>query len=303
MAQTSIVLTNLIRDYTPNENYIAGQIFPTVTVSGSPLKAKTFGKDMFKVYKTLRAKYGKANVAFSEEHNEITVDLKNHELAYILDKDNTATEDVQDMRRRNAKKAKEGIDLRREVDVAAKVNDSSLYPAGHKITLAGTDQWSDPDNSDPIKDVFDGKQVVASKIGKEPNLLVLPKNVYNKLIFHSQFIITALTGQKQPATLEVLKAKFDIKEIAVGDAVKLDESDNSFGQIWTKNVQLLYINPNKKPNKEDVSFSYCFREKGFPKADEYESDDKNNQFQRAKDKYSDEILGVEAGYLIIDAIA
>ena len=303
MAQTSIVLTNLVRDYKPNENYIAGQIFPTVGVSGSPLKAKTFGKDMFKVYKTLRAKYGKANVAFSEEHEEITVDLKNHELAFILDKDNTATEDVQDMRRRNAKKAKEGIDLRREVDVASKVNDSNLYPTGHKITLTGTDQWSDPDNSDPIKDVFDGKQVVAAKIGKEPNLLVLPKAVYNKLIFHSQFIITAVTGQKQPATIEVLKAKFDIKEIAVGDAVKLDESDNSFGAIWSKNVQLLYINPEKKPNKEDVSFGYCFQENGFPKADEYESGDGNNQFQRAKDKYSDEILCIEAGYLIIDAIA
>lgn len=303
MAVTIPTLTNLARDYKPDVTFASEEVFPVVTERKNPCKFKIFGKDMFKVFKTLRAKFAKTNVAFIEGFDEATVEMKSHALATPIDLENTPSEDLAVEKERATRAGKERMMLAREVDAANILNDVSLYPTGHKVTLSGTDQWSDYDNSDPIGDVFAGKQVIASKIGKDPNTLILPKDVYNKVIFHPQLKQIGLNGQVQPATIEILKTKFDIKDIVVADALKLNESTGDFDYIWTENVLLLYRNPSKKPSKEDVSFGYRFRMPRYPYVDRYDSEDGKVQYIRGNDFMSDEITCIEAAYYINATIA
>jgi hypothetical protein len=305
MANAVIVptLTNLVRDYKPEVNYVSEAIFPVVPVRKNPFKYKLFGKDMFKVFKTLRAKFAKTNVAHIEGADEATVDMKPHALANNIDLEHTPTEELATEKERSAIAGKERMTLALEVDAAAKLNDISLYSTGHKVTLSGTNQWNDYTNSDPIGDIFAGKQAVAKKIGKDPNLLVLPKDVYNVLIFHPQLKQIALNGQEQAATIEILKTKFDIKDIEVADGLKLDEANDEFEYIWSKNAWLLYRNPNQKPSKEDVSFGYRFRMPPYPYVDRYEQDGGKILIIRGNDFMSDEITCIEAAYFINAAIA
>jgi hypothetical protein len=298
-----VTLTKIVRGFRPNK-FISDKILPLIMVDGSPLKLKTFGKEMFKLYQTLRAKYADSNILRVEPGGELLVELKVRDAVGLIDKEYEATKELKELEIRAAKKGQEAILLNLEVINAAMIQDAASYPTGNKITLSGTDQWNDYTNSTPVKDVYDGKQAVSSKIGEEPNTMVLPKDVFDVIIWHPELkTVHPVTGQSQPATLETLKARFGIDNILLGNSKKLDEANDVFESIWTKDVELLYVNPNPNPNEEDVSFGYRFRQKGYPYVDDYEANKGKVEGRRSNDKVSDVILGSSAGYIIKAAIA
>jgi hypothetical protein len=298
-----VTLTKIVRGFRPNK-YLSDKVFPQIMVDGSPLKLKTFGKDMFKLYETLRAKYANSNILRVESSGELMVELEVRDAVGLIDKEHEATKELKELEIRAAKKGQEAILLNLEVINATMVQDAATYPTGNKITLSGTDQWNDYANSTPVKDVYDGKKAVSDKIGEEPNTMVLPKDVFDVIIWHPEVkTVHPTTGQSQPATLETLKARFGIDNILVGNSKKLDEANDIFDPIWTKDVELLFVNPNPNPNEEDVSFGYRFRQKGYPYVDDFEANKGKVEGRRSNDKVTDTILGSSAGYIIKAAIA
>ena len=300
---TLITLTAIVRGYF-NNNYAAPRIFPEIKVEGFPLKAKTWGKDMFKVVQTLRAKYANSNILKIDDSGEITIEHEVHDLVTEIDLEHEPTLDLNDKKIRAAKRSQEGLLLRQEVNAATRLQDLDVYPSGNKVTLSGTDQWSDLDHSNPVKDIYDGKNAVAAKVGVEPNLMVMAKDVFDVAIFHPQLaMVNPTTLQVTPATVETLKARFGVNELVVAQSLRLNETDGTFVSNWTKTVILLYVNPNPTASKEDMSFGYRFREKKYPFVDDKDIEPGKVIGIRANDKVNDVILSADAGYLITGVIA
>lgn len=91
-------------------------------------------------------------------------------------------------------------------------------PTGNQVL-----KWSDA-NSDPIKNVRDGKRTVRESTGFEPNKLVLGRPTYDALVDHPDIIDRVKYGQTAGApakgTLAALMALFEIEEILVMNAIE-----------------------------------------------------------------------------------
>ena len=117
----------------------------------------------------------------------------------------TATENLSDI-----------IELAREIRTANIVFNADSYGDDNKLTLAGTDQWSDYDNSDPvdqIKEALDGCVV-------RPNVAVFGRAGYSKLSSHPK-ILKSVYKQNVDAGIAARSAiaeLFELDEILVGDA-------------------------------------------------------------------------------------
>lgn len=298
-----ITLTRIIRDYMKNE-FVAGRILPEIKVPGFPLKVKTWGKGMFLLFATLRAKYANSNIIRIDKSGELLIDAVTHDLVASIDIENEATLDLPEQKARAAKRAQEGVLLKREADLAAVLQDLDTYPSGNKTTLSGTSQWSDLTNSEPVKDVYAAKKAVFDKIGVDPNLIVIPKGVFDEIRFHPKLAtFEPQSAQWIPATEETLKARFGVNNIVIAQSKKLNETDSTFVQLWDNTVILLYVNPNPTPDQQDVSFGYCFRENKYPYIDDKDIEPGKVIGIRSNDKRNDCILAPEAGYLFTGVIS
>jgi len=57
-------------------------------------------------------------------------------------------------------------------------------PSSHKITLTGTDLWSDTTDSDPIKNLDEWSNLIINALGFGPDLMIIGTNVANALRKH-----------------------------------------------------------------------------------------------------------------------
>ena len=289
--------------YEPPE-FISQRIFPGIKVPGTPLELKKFGKEMFQQYMSRRAMFAASNVAEMGKPDYLYVRIEPRDQVRRFDKEHEPT-NTQPDKVQMTKEAKFGINLDIEIDNATRLFDIDNYPTGHKITLSATDQFSDLTNSQPIEVIDEGKQVVSRKIGKDPNLMVLPKDVFNVIKRHPELEIKSLVGQETAATIERLKERFEIEDIVLGTSLKLNETTNAFEYIWSTDILLLYVNPSPKPSVKEMSFGYRLRQEGYPFVDDdIEGIDKTKiEAIRYNEKCEDVILAAEAAYFINEAIA
>ena len=139
---------------------------------------------------------------------------------------------------------------RHETRVAKLLTTAANFPAGSKVTLSGTDQWSSTDAaSDPIEDIEVGREA----IGKDPNKLILGRQVLTQLKKHSKITGRLRTTKTGIATLKDLEEIFEI-QILVGRGVKRASEANSC--IWGKHAVLAHI--NQSTNVMDLTLAKTF---------------------------------------------
>jgi hypothetical protein len=298
-----ITLTKVALGYEPPE-FVSQRIFPEIPVQGTPLEVKKFGKEMFKQYMSRRGMFAASNIIRMGKPEYLYVRIEPRDQVRQFDKEHEPTNEKPD-KVQMSKEAKTGVSLDVEIDNSERVFNIDNYPTGHKITLSGTDQFSDYINSEPIQVVDEGMQAVSRKIGKRPNLMLLPEDVFHEIKWHPQLCMKSLTGQETAATLDYLKERFSIERIEIASSLKLNESTGEFDWIWSTHLLLMYVNPNPKPSVREKSFGYRLREKGYPFIDDdIEGIDKTKiEAVRYNDKFEDTVLCAEAAYFIKDAIA
>src|SRR3972149_4666514 len=166
-----------------NSKYIADMIFPIVPVDKQSDKFYKWTKDFwFRNSVRVRAPGG--------EFPEVGLGLTNdnystivYNLAARLPDENIANADeAVNEEFAKTKFLADQFQLNREVQFVADFFKTTVW--GTDSTLSGTAQWSDYANSDPIDDVKVAKQTVLKNTGQEPNLIVVGREVYDKLRDH-----------------------------------------------------------------------------------------------------------------------
>jgi len=295
------ILSNLSVAY-KNEAYIAEQICPVVKVKTATGKYFSYDTAKFRRVISLRGMGASAKEVDYGVSQSTAYVIKEHALKQIvpdelveqaprpLDPEMDATENVT-----------ERILVEKEYDLATYMKNTSNLT--NNTTLSGTDQWSDYTNSDPIGDIKTGKAAIHSKIFRDPNVLVLGKQVYDKLLDHPDIIDRIKYSALGAATPDLLARIFDIPKVIVAAAGYESANEgqtSSMAYIWGKYAWLLYVAP--RPTTRSLTFGYHLTDK--PRVvDKWYDKDRKGTFVRVTDRYTREIVSVNCAYLIKNAVA
>lgn len=296
------VLTNLAYGY-HNSILVGDTIMPIVEIEKEGGKIPRFGREAFRIRNTIREVRAPSNVIAPEDIRSNTIVLDEHDLAYPIDY-REEYESSFHLKIYGLKVVQDSIFLMREQKIANLVFDDAQYTSDNKVVLTGTDQFSDP-ISDPFVVINDAKNTVKRSIGREPNSMVIPQDVFDMLKKHPKVIEKLRNLHIASLTLPLLAAWFEIKDVALGAAVVADEADN-LTDIWSKHIVLAYV-PEKDPLRSRIiyepSFGYTLRRKDGLLVDCYDGNGGKINYVRCTDIMRPYILGSDAGFLIKDAIA
>jgi len=170
--------------------------------------------------------------------------------------------------------------------------------AGRTVALTGAAKWDNAD-SNPAKEVRSKFSTIRSQIGRDPNTLVIGKEVYDALI-NSQPLIERIK-YSMPAVgdaldEDTLRRYFKVERLVVGGAMK--GKKGAFEHIWGKIAFLCYTNVTTLAGQGSPSFGYTYRLNGYPIAEPaYYKRENRSWMYPVTTEDTPEIVGAEAGYL------
>jgi len=291
------VLTNVARGFT-NANFIGTELFPIVPVSKEGGKIPQFSAEAFKVYQTERAIRAKSNRISPLGLSSIDYVLEEHDLEYPMDY-REISEDIANLELHATFVVTEGIKLRLEKLIA----DLSQNPAnfnGNTASLSSADKFNNP-ASNPFAVIDSARDVVRSKIAREPNTIVLGASAFNSLKNHPLVLDRIKYTQHSVLTEDLLKTLLNFKNLFVGKAVYVNDSD-TFVDVWSDTCILAYVpeqNQNVARNIYEPSFAYTLQKRNYPVVDKYTENGKISVV-RSTDIFVPKIVGPDAGYLLFD---
>ena len=177
------------------------------------------------------------------------------------------------------------------------VQNLNNYAAENKFILSGSSCFNHED-SDPQEIVDKAKNAVSSKIGQDPNTMVIGQDAWNTLKRNTILRSLISDSKTKLVTLDLLKEIFEIDNILIGKSIFADEKGN-FQRIWKDNIILAFVPKLGASRTEyDPTFGYTIRKKDSLNVDEYTKEGNKVRYIRATDIYTPFLVGAEAGFLI-----
>lgn len=298
------VLTEFARGYT-QAGMIGRILFPRASVPVRGFKRIEFGKEAFRLYNTRRAP-GTATKRIVFGYDGLPAKLNQHALDAVVPREHVqeaAAGPGIDLQTEAARLTLDTMALDEEVEQATLATTAANYAATNKVTLAGIAQWSDP-GSDPKAVIKDGKEAVRQKIGRDPNVLVISKPVFNALDDHPKLLEKTKYTSADSITVELLARYFGVARVAVGEAVFASGADDAFSDVWGNFAVLAFVPQVGQQSVRVPSYGYTYSLAGHPFVEQTRWDaDSKSWINGVTDERSPELVGAEAGFLISNVVA
>jgi len=306
----SPVLTNLSIGYR-NPRFLWSKLAPPLEVALNVGTYPIFTRDYWfrRARTTLRSADGGYNrVGYGISSS--TYDTKENGLEKALnDPTRAANQTAEDLQKVDTEFLTQLFELEMEKQVAAAAFVTGVW--GTSTTLAGTDQWSDYDASDPIKDADVAKRTVRRNTGSRVNGLFVGALGWEKLKEHPLILDKYKHTQKGIMTEELVAAVLGVDEIIVGDSVENTAVEKAPGtasftgaDIWTDNaVWLAQETPGI--NKPVGAITFIWNEIGnFPWAIQSYRDEKvRSEVTRILTHLAIKVVSAQHGYMHLDLVA
>ena len=306
MVHVDQALTNVSIAYR-NAQFIADQVFQPIPVSKQSNKYFIYSKDRFRIMDDARRPGARANeinwtlstdTYFAEGHalaQAIPDELRaNADQAIDVDVDTTET--LTDL-----------LYLQREIQIASVATDPTVVT--QTSALAGTSQWSDFTNSDPIAAIETQKATIQKQIGQPPNALVVGYPVFLQLRQHPAIIDRFKYTQVGILQPDHLKSMFNVDFFLIGGAIKnlAKEGDaDDFDYIWGKNALLFYkpLAPGRRTVSLGYQFTWLFgaNTDGFL-VKRYRDESRTADVVEVQLYYDSKVVASNAAYLWTSAVA
>lgn len=211
--------------------------------------------------------------------------------------------------------------LKHEVEASVLATTVGNYATANRVTLSGTSQWNDT-SADPDPVIRAGKSVVASQCGKEPNVAILGRDVFDALAtkYARNFTSTGTSpGLRQQLTLETVASIFGFQKVGICDAIvkRAGVRQKLFGKHMVMGVSNpaglnanLPYRPDASINSIIPAYGYTYVMQGHPLMykPHRDEDRKATVFQLDFDRRTvltgvDESGKITYGYLIASAVA
>ncbi|WP_369436618.1 hypothetical protein [Serratia marcescens] len=296
------VLTTVARGY-KNAAFIGDQLFPVVQMEKEGAKVPTFGKGVFAVYDTKRAVGADSNIMIREKQDTMDILLDEHDLAAPVDY-REQHESMFNEEAKAARRATNGIELRREIYAAEMAQNPKIYLASAVKKLSKDEAWvkDGKANGDPLRVIEDGMEVVRQNIGLRPNVITFGASVMALLRFHPALQAAIGANERKRITDDILKDLFQVDKVLIGAPRSLSTDGKKVSDLWADNVMLHYITGpqvgSDSADENEPSFGYTFRRTGMPVIDKFDSAGGKVVNVRYTDIYKVAVVGSDAGYLI-----
>lgn len=274
MAQTTprdlhvdTLLTNVsIAQYNAPSRYIARQIAPEVTVKkqsdiytvydqshwfrnearvrapGTLSQRGGWAVTNTNTYYAKRVSYGHEISDEERDNSDAPFNMDSEATAFVTDK----------------------IMMHHEIAWASTNFTTSVWGADRTGAASGGDfvYWSDYGGSSPLNDIDTYADNVDARIANDPNVLVLGKQVWQKVKRHPDVIDLIKYTQRGQLTLDLFASLIEIPKVLVGRAIYTAspegtaEASVTYTRIWGKHALLLYV--AERPSLMTPSASYTF---------------------------------------------
>ncbi|MGL5253792.1 MAG: hypothetical protein ACRC9L_02040 [Brevinema sp.] len=303
--QMPAVLHRLAEDYPLNRRYAFG-IFPAyeALIAKDSYKAAKFGGESLNPEDFLREN-GKEAKRYSEiPHQTVEVPVHRYSIESSVDWSEHGHQE-QEMKNQllllesRTKFAMEklfnSIEAR-QIDLAC---DASLYPSDHVIKPSKP--WDDED-SDPIAQIEEAKNLIMSKIGIKPNRLTISDKVWQKLRVRRNLLSTLPdTMLRAGLTPEAFAEICGVQHVVIADTMW--KKDGIMSSPWANNALLCY-NPStpSDPQNEPMFGVTIIRPLGYNDLRFYTDDARSSEVFAADRYLGWGIINPEAGVLFKDLI-
>lgn len=298
-------LTAIALEY-KNRAFIADAVLPRATVAKQDFKYFQFTKD--EPYTIPDTKVGRRSPPNQVERTAAEATAST--VDYALD-DSVPMEDIEnappyfDPRARAAEYISGLIALDREQRVSAAVFAAANYAAANKSTLSGTSQWSDFANSNPVDAILNAVDACLVR----PNIMVLGRAVYTKLITHPKILSATFGpgGTSGLANQQKLADIFDMQAVYVGEAFYNTAKKGqtaAFARLWGKHAALL-VQPGSPSAGTDLTFGWT-AQFGSRIAGSFEDRDigmRGGIRVRVGESLKEVLTASDAGYFFENAVA
>ncbi|MBF0189783.1 MAG: major capsid protein [Magnetococcales bacterium] len=256
------VLTEIAQGYRHAE-HVGQVLFPKVPVQVSGGQVLEFGRESFKLYQVRRAPGAatrRIQFGFLGKSFALVQDSLEAQVPREYQRDASRAPGV-DLAQRSIAGALRALSLTLEYDQATLATNPDHYDNNHKVTLSGTDQWSNG-ASNPSGDIDNAREAVRASVGIYPNTLLLSAQAFSALKSHPQVVDRFKYTSRDSVTPDMLAALWDLQTVVVGKAVAFNDTGEDI-DIWGNHAILAYT-PAKSSGMEDPSFGYTYTMQGHP---------------------------------------
>jgi hypothetical protein len=293
------ILTTVVQGY-KNPEFVGGALFPRVPVPVSGGQILEFGKESFLAYNTRRApgggtkriSFGYLGKPYAVENHALEAPVPREHLrdAGKIPGINLGTRAV------NLVMRAEGLGL--EIQQAALATDASQYGANNKITLSGTDKFSD-DTSKIFATFDDAKEAVRSSCGMYPNVAAFGPKAFKATKRHAAVVDRFKYTSKESITPEMLAGVLELGRVVVGQAVKASDA-GAMSDVWGNYIVLAYV-PPAPSQAEEPSYGYTYTLEGHPMVETpYWDSNSKSWIYGVVDERVPVLSGIASGFLIIN---
>jgi hypothetical protein len=310
---TDVILTNISLGY-PQLGFVGENLFPVVPVATQSNKYNVFGREGWLPEQDVRAPGTIANEIPGMKKSTDTYYAEEHALQIpVTDEEKENADNPLSPDRDGAELVTSKIIMGREYMMQQSVGNTANYASGHSVTLSGTSQWSDYANSDPIAAIRGAVRTIHSKIFMEPNLMVLPYQVFSVLQDHPKLLARIQYAQVGIITEQLMAQLFGIERIivpGVGIGSGNPGQTMTVSYLWGKDVILAWVPP--RPGQKMPAFAYEFVWGYGGRAqviDRWREDPRKSDLIRCSRRYDLKFVGVDntglavAGYIFKNAVA
>lgn len=313
------VLSGVSLGYT-NEEYVGEALFPVVNVVKQSDKYYQFGREGWRpeiedgVDNSLRAPGTVATEVPGMTVSTDTYFAQERSLQIAITDEEVVNADTPLAPRSDGTKlVTDQLMVAKELQIKTLVTTVGNYASTNRVTLSGTDQWSDYANSAPKTDVKTGRDAVHARIFKPLNWMVIPYEVMSQLEDHTNIIERIKYSERGILTQDIIAAFFGVDNIMVpgsGFNSANPGQAEAIGYIWGKDVVMGWNPPS--PGMKVPAFGYEFNwSYGGQRRQvtRWREEARKSDIVRVGHRYDLKLIAVDgsgdsiAGYLIKDAVA
>lgn len=304
------LLTNVAIAYS-NQSYIADQIFPIVPVNNQSGLVPIFDQShWFRDEAQMRAP-GTRSVGGGWSVTNATYFADRYSYRdEIYDEVRANADSVWNLETTTTEFVMDKMLMRREVQFATDFFKTGVW--GNDDT-GGTDftQWSDYAFGTPFVNFTTYQDEVEGRIGREADVLIMGKAVWNQLRWHPDLVDTIKFTQSGIPTLALLQAATGFRKILIGrslmttDPEGTAEGNVTYSRIWGKNALILHV-PDS-PGLMVPAAGYTFTWARVPNSLSYilrfRDDEREADIIEANSYFDSKVTAARAGTFLSSVVA
>ena len=298
-------LTNLTIAYEPI-GLIAPMIYPIVPVDKESNVYYTWAKaESLRLHDAQRAR-GRATNRINFDVSSDTYAVKNYALAMDIPLEDIDNADAPlDIMGSASRRVVNALNLAWESRLATTLTTTTNMTS----STALSNNWADLTNSNPVDDLYVGRDAIRKATGMTPNVGVFGVHAWSRFSRHPD-VIEFIRGKGDntgggPVSEAQVATAFGLSRVLVGKGLKNTTGEGltaTYTDIWSTAAVLLYV--AQAPGLMEASHGYTFRwtPAGMPGAlavERYSNQREKTESVEVHMFQDEKVTGTDLGYLIV----